>query len=124
VTPSSASPVLKTDVVIQLAADFPYTLSRDDFTVNATNSTELNTGDDLYDPITKYLKVIEVDDVAKTITAKFGGAWSGQYQMIIRHSQAGLIDSESLVLDVNTYVTSYSPTTGSIYGGTLITIDG
>jgi hypothetical protein len=38
-TPNSASPVLKTNITIQLEADFPYTLSKDDFTVNATNQT-------------------------------------------------------------------------------------
>jgi len=43
---------------------------------------------------------------------------------VIRHSQNGLIESDDLDLDVNTYVTSYSPTIGSYMGGTLLTIDG
>ena len=70
------------------------------------------------------MNVIDVDDSAKTITTKFGGAERGQYKILIRHKEIGLIESEGLLLDVNAYVTSYSPTTGSIYGGTLLTIDG
>jgi len=36
-TPPSANPTLKTKVNITLESDFPYTLTRDHFTVNATN---------------------------------------------------------------------------------------
>jgi len=77
ITPSSASPVLKSKLVIGLASDFSYTLNRDDFTVNATNVTNPS--------YIRYLKVIEVDDTAKTLTVFFGGAWSGDYQISIRH---------------------------------------
>jgi hypothetical protein len=68
--------------------------------------------------------VIDVDDDAKTITTKFGGAESGTFRLWIRHSATGLIESNGLILDVNAYVDSYSPTVGSIYGGTLLTITG
>jgi hypothetical protein len=115
ITPSSSSPVLKKDVVIQLDTTFPFTLDRDDFTVNATS-----VDDPTY---IRYLKVNEVDDTAKTLTCKFGGAESGLFNIVIRHATYGLIKSE-LTLDVNSYVTSISPNTGSIYGGTLITIGG
>ena len=37
VTPSSANPTLKTKINITLDADFPYTLDKNDFSVNATN---------------------------------------------------------------------------------------
>jgi hypothetical protein len=115
-TPTQANPVLKTDIVIQLDTDFPYTLNKDDFSVNAT---------DVYDSTyVRYLKVNEVDDAAKTITARFGGAESSTFVLRIRHAQYGLIKSEDLILDVNAYVTSISPSTGSIYGGTLLTIAG
>jgi hypothetical protein len=76
--PSSVSPVLKTNVTIQLESDFPYTLSKDDFTVNATNQTNTT--------YIRYLKVIDVDDASKTIVAKFGGAWSGTYDVSVRHA--------------------------------------
>jgi hypothetical protein len=70
------------------------------------------------------MNVIDVDDAAKTLITKFGGAESGSYQISIRHTIDGLIDTEGLILDVNSYMTSYSPMTGSIYGGTLLTING
>ena len=43
---------------------------------------------------------------------------------MIRHSTFGLIDTEGLILTVGSEVTSYSPNTGSINGGTLLTIHG
>jgi hypothetical protein len=54
----------------------------------------------------------------------FGGAYSGEFQVAIRHSQYGLVDTEDMILTVGASVSSYSPTTGSIYGGTLLTISG
>ena len=72
------------------------------------------------------MNVLRVDDTAKTITCMFGGAESkhGPFEILIRHSVAGLINSTGLILDVNTYVDSYSPKIGSIYGGQLIAITG
>jgi hypothetical protein len=107
---------LKTDIVIKIDNDFPYPLDKDDFSVNAT---DIN--DETY---VRYLKVNSVDNEAKTITAKFGGAESSTFALKIRHSEIGLIRTDDLILDVNTYVTSITPLTGSIYGGTLLTITG
>jgi hypothetical protein len=115
ITPSSSSPVLKKDVVIQLDTAFPFTLNRDDFTVNATSVDDSS--------YIRYLRVNEIDDSAKTLTCKFGGAESGSFLISVRHADYGLIKSE-LILDVNSYVTGISPSTGSMYGGTLITIQG
>ena len=42
----------------------------------------------------------------------------------MRHSTYGLVDTSSLTLDVNAYVTAISPSSGSMFGGTLITITG
>jgi hypothetical protein len=42
----------------------------------------------------------------------------------LKHATYGVIDASSLSLDVNTEVTGISPSTGSIYGGKLITITG
>lgn len=104
--------------MIQLEADFPYALAKEDFSVNAT-STDEDTPD-----YTRYLNVIGADDGAKTLTVMFGGAYSGEFQLAIRHSQYGLVDTEGMILAVTSTVSSYSPTTGSIYGGTLLTIQG
>jgi hypothetical protein len=116
--PSSVNPVLKTTIVITLDPTFPYTLAAEDFTVNATSV--FNTD------YVRYLSVMSVDDDAKTLTCKFGGAESltNEFTMSIRHSVYGLIDTSLIPLDVSASVTSIEPKIGSIYGGTLITITG
>jgi len=114
--PDSVSPVLKTRILIQLDADFPYTLDKTHFSVNATSeSTE---------GYIRYLNVLNVDDDAKTLDCMFGGALSGVFQMNIRHRDYGLVDTTGLMLDVSSRVASFSPKVGSIYGGTLLTITG
>lgn len=60
-------------------------MSKDDFTVNATNQTNTDIS------YIRYLKVIDVDDAAKTVVAKFGGAWSGTYDVSVRHAEFGLV---------------------------------
>lgn len=82
-SPTSVSPVLKTDIIFTLDSGFPYTLNRDDFTINATSTTDSS--------YVRYLKVNQVDDSAKTLTARFGGALSGSFQISIRHNVYGLI---------------------------------
>ena len=54
----------------------------------------------------------------------FGGAWSGIYNLSVRHSYYGLINTKGMYLTVGSNITSISPLVGSIYGGTLITIQG
>lgn len=54
----------------------------------------------------------------------FGGAYSGTYSVQIRHDKFGLIDTAALRFVVGSEVTTFSPQVGSIYGGTLITIEG
>jgi len=99
-----------------MEADFPHVLTKEDLSCNATSTT-----DSTY---IRYMNVIAVDDAAKTFTVMFGGAYSGKYQISIRHKAYGLVGTENLILDVGAYVTEFSPMTGSIYGGTLLTITG
>jgi len=117
-TPSSSSPVLKRKIEITLDAAFPHTMNKDHFTVNAT-STNADTPD-----YVRYMNVISVDDATKKMTVMFGGAISGKFQMSIRHKDYGLIDCKGKILTVESTVTSYTPNTGSIYGGALLTITG
>jgi hypothetical protein len=42
----------------------------------------------------------------------------------VRHTVFGLVETGNLVLTVGSNVTSYTPMTGSIYGGTELTITG
>jgi len=70
------------------------------------------------------MRPVEVDEVEKSITVMFGGAWSGDFSIQLSHSSIGRVDTGALVLRVGAKVTSISPLTGSIYGGTLLTIEG
>ena len=99
-----------------METDFPYTLTKADLSINATSTTNSS--------YIRYLNVIDVDDEAKTFVALFGGAHSGEFQISVRHAQFGLVGTEGLILDVSASVTSFTPTSGSIYGGTLLTITG
>ena len=114
--PASVSPVLKTKITVQMETDFPYTLVKEDLSINATS-----TDDPSY---IRYMNVISVDESLKQFTAMFGGAYSGTYQIHIRHREYGLVGTENLLLDVSASVTEFYPRTGSIYGGTLLTITG
>lgn len=60
-----------------------------------------------------------------TLKLRFLGAYSGKYQVKITHSDLGHIDTSFVpIVDVNGYMKSISPLTGSPYGGTILTITG
>ena len=99
-----------------METDFPFVLVKGDLSINATSTTNSS--------YIRYLNVIDVDDEAKTFVALFGGAHTGTFQISIRHKEFGLVGTDGLILDVSAWVTSYSPMSGSIYGGTLLTIIG
>jgi hypothetical protein len=115
---------LKTPIEIDLDPLFPYDLEASDFSVNATDITN-----ELY---IRYLNVLstrtegteEEGNVRKIIRCMFGGAYTGMFQMSIRHKNYGLLDTDNMLLDVSSKVTAVSPQTGSIHGGTLLTITG
>jgi len=112
-----------------LEADFPYELRKEDFSINATMIKFLDETkhiDDYY----RQMNVIDADDATKTLVVKFGGAWSGDFSIDIRHlshdggSSYGLIDTSGLVFKVGAWVESVEPQSGSRFGGTLVTING
>lgn len=77
-TPPSANPTLKTKINITLETDFPYPLDdRKSWSVNATNISNPS--------YMRQMNVIGVDNTNKILTVMFGGAWSGLYQISIRH---------------------------------------
>lgn len=126
--PNNVSPVLKQKIVFTIEPDFPFTLKKEDFTVNATlvklsdQVSSFSTQNE--NTRIKRLNVVKVDDSAKTVTVMYGGAYSGTYSVAIRHKTYGLVDGDDLSLTVGSHVTSYSPMKGSIYGGTLLTVHG
>jgi hypothetical protein len=76
------------------------------------------------DTALRRMNVYSVDNVAKTISVIFGGAYSGTYDLKMSHKKYGLLDTKGMILTVGSEVTSFGPNTGSIYGGTLITLEG
>jgi hypothetical protein len=67
---------------------------------------------------------MSVDQDAMSIDVKFPGALSGSYALSVTSTTYGKLSSDLLTLDVHSTVTSVQPTSGSIYGGTLMTILG
>jgi hypothetical protein len=67
---------------------------------------------------------MSVDNDLFTLTVKFNGAPSGDYSILLRSATYGRINTEEIYLDVHATILSVSPTIGSIYGGTLVTITG
>ena len=115
-TPNSVSPVLKTEITINLASDYPETLDVSDFNVTLYSNTDEN--------YTRSLYVISADDSTKSLLIKFPGAVSGSYYLQVSSTQHGRIDSDLLQLAVHGTITSVSPLQGSKYGGALVTISG
>jgi hypothetical protein len=68
------------------------------------------------------LRVVARDSVAKTITVKYGGAYSGTYDVVVTNTAFGIFCD--LQLEVILEVTDFSPKTGSQFGGTLLSIQG
>ena len=91
-------------------------MNKNDFSAIIVNSSDSS--------IFKQLNVIAVNETLKTVTFMYGGAWSGKYNLSVRHSQYGLINTRGLYLTVGSNITSITPSIGSIYGGILLTITG
>lgn len=113
---TSVSPVLKTRIGFTIDSNFPYPIKREDFSINATSKTNSS--------YVRMMNVIDANDNDKTLTTIFGGAWSGKFDIVIHHKQYGLLDTSYLELAVESRVTKITPDRGSIYGGTLLTIEG
>lgn len=114
-TPTSVSPVLKSEIDITVSSDFAGIMTVAEFTVKVYTDAGIYVRD---------LFVMSVDEDALSLKVKFGGAESGQYTLEVSSAQFGLIDNSALALHVGASVTSISPTTGSRLGGTIITITG
>jgi len=69
------------------------------------------------------LAIFEVDDSAQTLKVMFGGAHSAVYGVEVRSGEHGtyFIDAH---LNVHATITNISPRSGSVLGGTIVTITG
>lgn len=67
---------------------------------------------------------IEASSNKQYLKIKFGGADSGLYSLSVRSLTYGRVNTDSVTLQTIGTVTSFTPKSGSAYGGTLITITG
>jgi hypothetical protein len=68
------------------------------------------------------LRVVARDAAARTITVKYGGAYSGTYDLVVSNQDGNIFCD--LVFEVILEVTDFSPKQGSQFGGTYVTITG
>jgi hypothetical protein len=125
ITPAEISPISFQTIEIQLAATYPAAgMTKEDFTVIITpESLELSHLNRNNDGV-RELNVVGVDPVAKTITVKYGGAYSGTYDVIIKSTANGNLDTSAIQLKAVFELLDFQPRTGSIYGGTKLTLTG
>ena len=117
VTPTSVSPVLKTDLTVAIMQTFPGSMSS-----AADFSAKLVKKDD--PTVTLPLYVISVDSAAKTLKIKFPGAPSGVYLIQLTHKTEGRIDKVPLEITTEGKITAISATSGSVLGGQMLDISG
>ena len=65
-----------------------------------------------------------VDTSLLTITVKYGGAYSGTYDLLIKSTANGNLDTSAFQLKVVFELLDFQPQSGSIYGGTKLTLTG
>jgi len=136
ISPTSVSPVLRSDLLIQLDDTFTGELAVEHFRAELNLVSEITTGHWAFDYETGLFNWIEdeqtawplfvksVDAAAKTVTISFRGASSGIYTVILYSSSLGRLNDQNLQITTESYLTGISPRQGSAVGGTLVTISG
>ena len=116
ITPNSVSPVLKTLLTIKITG-YPNTLEKNDLEVFAVSTTR---------NITTPINIVEVgvDGSDQYLKVKFGGSESSVYDLRVRSRSYGNFDTTGVTLTTIGFVTDFNPKSGSVHGGTLITVDG
>jgi hypothetical protein len=116
ITPSSVSPVLKTLLTIKITG-YPNTLEKNDLEVFIVSKTR---------NITTPINIVEVgvDGSDQYLKVKFGGSESSVYDLRVRSRSYGNFDTTGVTLTTIGFVTDFNPKSGSVHGGTLITVDG
>jgi len=123
ITPVRVSPIVVQTLEIQLSADYPeLEMTTDTFSVKLVQRELGNVSNLLVIKDERPLRVVSRDAINKTLTVKYGGAYSGTYDLVVSNS-AGNIYCD-LTLTVILEVTDISPVSGSQWGGTLVTITG
>jgi hypothetical protein len=123
--PPILAPIAFTTFTVQLNADYPVAgMTKDDFSVTLVPVELEITYLEVNNEGIRYLNVVAVDTSAKTITVKYGGAFSGTYDLVIKSTANGNIDTSAVQLKVVFELTDFQPRQGSIFGGTKLTLTG
>lgn len=105
ISPNTASPVLKSFLTITIDSEYTFDLVQEDLSVRiepaSTNDNENAYGKDLY--------VTGVDNDARTLDVKFGGAWSGEYDVFVSDATVGLVNMDGVVLTAIGTITDFNP---------------
>lgn len=125
ITPPRLSPIHFKTLEVQLAASYPISgMTVDDFEVtlvpDSLEVTHLTVNNDGR----RQLNVVAVDPIAKTLTVKYGGAYSGLYDVLIKSKVNGNVDTSAIQVTVIFEILDFTPLQGSIFGGTKLTITG
>lgn len=117
IEPALASPVLKAPLTLQVN-NWVHTLVKADLSVTLVGVDH----PEWVEP----LNIVEISNTAnaKYIKVMYGGAYSGNYSIVVNSAQYGNFDTTGLFFQAIGTVTSWSPVQGSVHGGTLITING
>ena len=116
ISPDNYSPVLKTDLIFVLSADYTGDWNPNNFDIKLVPQDSEST--------TRTLNVYKTDSSTRELTVRYGGAYSGVYDITINDASYGEIDTNGLTFEAIGIVSSISPLTGSMYGGTVLTITG
>ena len=122
ITPESVSPIIPQLLTLQLNDAYDSTnMELDTFTVGlaATDTDNARPNGDLV----RWLNVVDFDKTAKTITVKYGGAYTGKYKILLESQLQGAFRTGGRY-EVKFEYTDFNPKAGSKYGGQLLTIDG
>ena len=116
ITPSSASPILTETLTLQLGDSYDTTnMAKEDFSVVLIPRD---------DSKVRPLNVVDINSDDGTLDVKYGGAYSGVYDIQVSHTTEGSFLTSGIEFEAKIQVESFSPTSGSKFGGTLITITG
>ena len=122
ISPATASPILMETLVITLKSGSSYLASymdTDTFEVQIVPTENVDGGK------TRKLNVVSVDSANMQLTVKYGGAQSGIYNLEVKSVDHGQFLVESTItFEAKIQVLDFTPKTGSVFGGSLVTITG
>ena len=116
ISPDSASPILIKTLTLKLSDSYAGDIMTDDFTIT------LKPRDD--GSKERPLKVVGRNAADNTLEVKYGGAYSGVYDLELSSASMGNFMTDQVEFTAKIEVADFQPKQGSRMGGTLVTITG